>query len=28
VRLFICINGEVKKSEILDNYGRREEPWQ
>ena len=28
VRLFICINGEVKKSEILDNYGKREESWQ
>jgi hypothetical protein len=23
VRLFICVNGQVKKSEILDNYGRK-----
>lgn len=23
VRLFICMNGQVKKSEILDNYGKR-----
>lgn len=23
VRLFICVNGQVKKSEILENYGRR-----
>lgn len=23
VRLFICVNGEVKKTEILDNYKKR-----